>query len=465
MAKKTLIILSLLGFLGLGYVFYYQNAPTPDSQTITVDSFDNLKSSYQISYEKIGALSLGKKRLVITSSPSKTTVALDGKEKGETPLILEELTSGKHELKLTKEGYEELLISVDLKDSLLTRVTANLLFNPLENYSEVKVRELADVGAAGLEIQNRADWAPGPPRLTMESLTVSDWQRLHLYAVDLPAELGKPVEFLPSLDTLAREKLGLPAVPFAYLIAEDGGVYEGLGVYNFNYEGLMEGFAAGEVPVLILNRRDEVVSDPVKESLAALRENLSTLSRQSAKTITVLDKLTLQAQEKRALTLEFVNRGNTVWRAGETFLEIADGGEDESISEFYSPDDWTSTSQIGSFENAEKEIILPGETAKFSFTLTAPPYPGEFSESVKLLDQTVELKIKVKGEAGRVVKILDTPTGFLNVREGSSIGNALKGVVYPDEKYLVVEESAGWLKLRLRDGSEGWVINRYVENF
>lgn len=60
------------------------------------------------------------------------------------------------------------------------------------------------------------------------------------------------------------------------------------------------------------------------------------------------------------------------------------------------------------------------------------------------------------------VEIKETPTGFLNVRDGPSTYAELIGTVYPGEKYLFLEESEGWYKIKLRDGSEGWVYAKYV---
>ncbi|MHB1132637.1 MAG: DUF3048 domain-containing protein [Chloroflexota bacterium] len=46
--------------------------------------------------------------LAIASTPPQATVFLDGQERGQTPLVLEALTAGEHELKLVRKGYVEL---------------------------------------------------------------------------------------------------------------------------------------------------------------------------------------------------------------------------------------------------------------------------------------------------------------------------------------------------------------------
>lgn len=446
-------------------LFLYFNSKTPPNpKESTVYDSTLLKSSYRISYERSALLGFGGSRLVVTSSPSGAKVELDGQEKpGETPLIIDDVNAGQHTLVLMAEGYESAEVPVGVVDGFMSRVEVNLLFSPLANLAEVEVEQLNATNLLGgdLVINSRASWASDPPRLDEEQIKTAPWEKIHVFGVDVPLTVSATPELLASLDQLARDKENLPALPFAYLVDETGAVYEGLGVYHFDYSSLNStelgaSFNAQEAPVLVLNTAGEVLNDAVKQALVALREELGQPARFEAKLITVLDEVVLQTQEQRQLALEFVNIGNAVWRQGEVRLMVEPG---ERASEFYTANDWLSTSEVAA---PEKSTVLPGETSRFTFTITAPPYPDKFTEQLRLLDQTVELKLKVEGEAGTVVQITDTPTGFLNVREGPGTSHTLKGVVYPGEKYLVLEEAPSWYKLRLRDGSEGWVIGTYV---
>lgn len=461
--KKTLLALVLL-FFG-GGALYYGIASPLESRTVTLDEIGLFRSSYRVEVERKKFLGLGRQSLVISSSPSEAGVTIDGKEYGKTPLILEKLSPQKHRITLTKAGYEDLILEVDLKDNWLTRVFAELLLNPLKDLREIKGVDLSawsGTDSTEFKPQTRMEWAAGPPRLNPDSIRTANWKRLHLYAIDLPGKPGPVRSVFSSLEALAQKKLNLPAIPFAYLIDEEGVVYEGLGIYNFNYEGLLEKATAGEAPVLIINQEGEVLNDRIRTSLAALEKNLQSLSRRGARVVTQLGEIYLETGKQRELNLEFVNVGNRIWRSGEVFLESVT--ENNRISEFYSPDNWISPTRVSTFTKEGKEFVLPGETATFKLVLLAPFYPGEFVERFSLLDEVVGLKVKVEGERGRVVEVLNTPTGFLNVREGPGIGFALKGTVYPGERYLVLEDAKGWLKLRLRDGSEGWVIERYVKD-
>jgi hypothetical protein len=62
---------------------------------------------------------------------------------------------------------------------------------------------------------------------------------------------------------------------------------------------------------------------------------------------------------------------------------------------------------------------------------------------------------------GNVV-ILDTPTGFLRVREGASVGSKEIAQVSPGESYPVVDEQTGWYQIKLHNGISGWVSSQYA---
>jgi hypothetical protein len=61
------------------------------------------------------------------------------------------------------------------------------------------------------------------------------------------------------------------------------------------------------------------------------------------------------------------------------------------------------------------------------------------------------------------VLILDTPTGFLRVRQSASVNAAELARVQPGEKLDVVQESNGWYLVRLSDGIQGWISSEYAQ--
>ena len=61
------------------------------------------------------------------------------------------------------------------------------------------------------------------------------------------------------------------------------------------------------------------------------------------------------------------------------------------------------------------------------------------------------------------ITIKNTPTGFLRVRSTPSLAGTEIGRVTPGEVFEVLEENASWVKIKLKDGQEGWVSKTYTQ--
>jgi hypothetical protein len=61
------------------------------------------------------------------------------------------------------------------------------------------------------------------------------------------------------------------------------------------------------------------------------------------------------------------------------------------------------------------------------------------------------------------ITILNTPVGFLRVRENPSTSANEIGRVNPGEKYEFVEENPSWVQIKLKDGTLGWVSKTYTQ--
>lgn len=60
------------------------------------------------------------------------------------------------------------------------------------------------------------------------------------------------------------------------------------------------------------------------------------------------------------------------------------------------------------------------------------------------------------------VTILDTPNGFLRVREEASVDSGEVARVNTGETFPVVDQETGWYKIELSDGQEGWISSQYA---
>lgn len=61
------------------------------------------------------------------------------------------------------------------------------------------------------------------------------------------------------------------------------------------------------------------------------------------------------------------------------------------------------------------------------------------------------------------LKVLNTPTGFLRVRDKPSTAGKQIEEVKPGDTLILLEELPGWDRVRLADGKEGYVSSSYVE--
>jgi hypothetical protein len=61
------------------------------------------------------------------------------------------------------------------------------------------------------------------------------------------------------------------------------------------------------------------------------------------------------------------------------------------------------------------------------------------------------------------IVILQTPTGFLRVRDAAAIAGAEIAQVHPGEIYQLISEQDGWFAIQLPDKKQGWVTAQYAK--
>lgn len=67
-----------------------------------------------------------------------------------------------------------------------------------------------------------------------------------------------------------------------------------------------------------------------------------------------------------------------------------------------------------------------------------------------------------KQEKKPMVRILDTPTGWLRVREEASTSSKELGRVNPGNEFVLLDENNGWYKIEYEE-TEGWISSTYAE--
>lgn len=99
---------------------------------------------------------------------------------------------------------------------------------------------------------------------------------------------------------------------------------------------------------------------------------------------------------------------------------------------------------------ADQNQVSDGEeSGSEQLKLAIPPDTGHESSAD---ESSVESTIVIK----------ETETGWLNVRSGPSVANAVLSKVLPGETFLFTDKEGEWYKIQLSDEREGWVYGFYV---
>lgn len=176
---------------------------------------------------------------------------------------------------------------------------------------------------------------------------------------------------------------------------------------------------------------------------------------------------TMKAGEKLTVDVVVKNINKFPWFTQEDYIYVST--KDSKNSRFAINGVWDSFSKPVSIEN---KTILPDETVTLTFQLQALLLPGKYSEPFYILkapntkfantDFKVEFEI-TKGDF-KLVQVVNTPGGVLNVRECPSGG--CKALTQLDEGQVVImveKTPAGWYRVRYAEKKEGWVYAPYIK--
>lgn len=129
------------------------------------------------------------------------------------------------------------------------------------------------------------------------------------------------------------------------------------------------------------------------------------------------------------------------------------------------------------FENGEAPAVasilpsvLPQEKSIGSKLVQGTQKNAEVisSNSPSSAEATVDKEYEKEGSVmsqsvNTELKIADTPTGWLNVRDSASLGGKAITKVYPGEEYEYVAKQNGWYQIILNNGASGWVYGKYIQ--
>jgi hypothetical protein len=135
-------------------------------------------------------------------------------------------------------------------------------------------------------------------------------------------------------------------------------------------------------------------------------------------------------------------------------------------SELFVNGKWFSKSKTGEMQESR---IKDGESGTMKFTIMTPLAKGSFTEGFEFtnnsndkISETFRIVAIVKDNGQKILQILDTGYGYLNVRQEARYGSSIVGTVNTGEKYLYTEEQNGYYKIRIVSKNiEGWVPGQF----
>lgn len=115
----------------------------------------------------------------------------------------------------------------------------------------------------------------------------------------------------------------------------------------------------------------------------------------------------------------------------------------------------------GNLFNKEGKLTTADQINKIS----KGAYLGNLAEGEGLSERAKQIYMNLTNQtvtSGRSATVLETGTGWLRVRSGPSVGSSEVQKVNVGEKYDVLDEQNGWIKLKLNDNVTGWAIKDYL---
>jgi hypothetical protein len=176
--------------------------------------------------------------------------------------------------------------------------------------------------------------------------------------------------------------------------------------------------------------------------------------------------LVLSFPDKTAVFVDSNASGNTplsvkkLTDSDHTLKLKRDGYIDKNVR-IRTPAGYRLTATVYMALNDESGQVIPTPTQPTIVSGTPSPSPSLGPSPTGAKNPTPTKPGPTAKVSGKIT-ILSTPNGFLRVRETPSTAAAEISRVETGETYPLVEEQTGWYKIKLTDGTEGWVSASYA---
>ena len=358
-----------------------------------------------------------------------------------------------------------------------------------------------------------------------EELNYAPVENILIAPISLPAQNGINAEdWIRGLYYYSTVRFGYADIPFDYVVLDNGKVYKTSQI-SPEYEIEIEGEAGNSILIGYLAKADDSdIDSQARDELKALVLKLANENNVEAESINLegirykinltnststIEKTNMVGSwaqslkeireyvtanyspvaKKYSVSVEEVsfpeeklNAGSvaiveiTIKNTGENLL-FADSGSsvlvtktDGKLSKFFLNGIWASQSQISVL--SEGEYLQPGESKTFQMKFNVPLYFGIQEENFVIKDglgNTIDgTDFRVAIDVGKldatVIEVLETGTGYLNVRAADSGNAEIISKISTGERYILKQRGTyGYVQLDLGDGKLGWVSQQYVK--
>jgi len=115
------------------------------------------------------------------------------------------------------------------------------------------------------------------------------------------------------------------------------------------------------------------------------------------------------------------------------------------------------------FSRTSKKInISPGYQLHGSIKLALDP-SQKSQYTIESPSPTPPLDTAVPGANPHTVQILETPTGWLRVRDEPTLEGSESARINPGQRFELVEERVGWYKIKIDRLKQGWISSEYAQ--
>lgn len=107
-------------------------------------------------------------------------------------------------------------------------------------------------------------------------------------------------------------------------------------------------------------------------------------------------------------------------------------------------------------------VIEDQDESSASAEASGSPTPAKTTPAAKATAKPTQASAKLERP---YVKVIETPTGWLRVREKPTVNSAEITKINPGETYKLLDEQSGWYKIQLDDEQTGWISGTYAKKY